>query len=112
MVGRVGGASSMFSFLFFFNDTATTEIYPLSLHDALPISNVVVLRKAATITDVPVEGSSPAFDATIGTSIVRYNLSGTSFIDTGLTNGTQYFYRVFAKDPSGNYSATGVEVSA
>src|SRR5690348_17702515 len=27
----------MFSFLFFFNDTATTEIYTLSLHDALPI---------------------------------------------------------------------------
>src|SRR5258708_7811669 len=27
-----------FSFLFFFNDTATTEIYTLSLHDALPIS--------------------------------------------------------------------------
>src|SRR3989442_14202231 len=24
--------------LFFFNDMATTEIYPLSLHDALPIS--------------------------------------------------------------------------
>src|SRR5258708_32903118 len=27
----------MFFFSFFFNDTATTEIYPLSLHDALPI---------------------------------------------------------------------------
>src|SRR2546430_8964980 len=27
-----------FVFFFFFNDTATTEIYPLSLHDALPIS--------------------------------------------------------------------------
>src|SRR3712207_8744059 len=26
--------------LFFFNDTATTEIYTLSLHDALPISRV------------------------------------------------------------------------
>src|SRR5258706_12547095 len=25
------------SVFFFFNDTATTEIYPLSLHDALPI---------------------------------------------------------------------------
>src|SRR6266496_5949216 len=25
-------------FFFFFNDTATTEIYPLSLHDALPAS--------------------------------------------------------------------------
>src|SRR2546430_17431040 len=29
---------SIFSF-FFFNDTATTEIYTLSLHDALPISS-------------------------------------------------------------------------
>src|SRR2546430_7631245 len=28
----------MILFLFFFNDTATTEIYTLSLHDALPIS--------------------------------------------------------------------------
>src|SRR5690606_39437775 len=27
-----------FSFFFFFNDPATTEIYTLSLHDALPIS--------------------------------------------------------------------------
>src|SRR6478752_7574378 len=26
------------SFYFFFNDTATTEIYTLSLHDALPIA--------------------------------------------------------------------------
>src|SRR2546427_6693371 len=28
---------SLLSFFFFFNDTATTEIYTLSLHDALPI---------------------------------------------------------------------------
>src|SRR2546429_4943468 len=27
-------------YFFFFNDTATTEIYPLSLHDALPISGL------------------------------------------------------------------------
>src|SRR5262249_60687205 len=30
----------MSSIFFFFNDTATTEIYTLSLHDALPISDV------------------------------------------------------------------------
>src|SRR6266852_1782171 len=30
-------SSLLFSFFFFFNDTATTEIYTLSLHDALPI---------------------------------------------------------------------------
>src|SRR5574340_1517807 len=29
-----------FLVFFFFNDTATTEIYTLSLHDALPISTV------------------------------------------------------------------------
>src|SRR2546430_14930024 len=29
--------NSLVSFFFFFNDTATTEIYTLSLHDALPI---------------------------------------------------------------------------
>src|SRR2546421_12894427 len=28
---------------FFFNDTATTEIYTLSLHDALPISQGVIV---------------------------------------------------------------------
>src|SRR5256885_10496882 len=27
-------------YFFFFNDTATTEIYTLSLHDALPISSI------------------------------------------------------------------------
>src|SRR3712207_7400209 len=34
----------MFRYLmfFFFNDTATTEIYTLSLHDALPISTAVL----------------------------------------------------------------------
>src|SRR3989337_2852831 len=31
-------------FFFFFNDTATTEIYTLSLHDALPISPAVAGR--------------------------------------------------------------------
>src|SRR3712207_8202076 len=29
--------------VFFFNDTATTEIYTLSLHDALPISLLLVM---------------------------------------------------------------------
>src|SRR5256885_8549374 len=29
---------TLFVIFFFFNDTATTEIYTLSLHDALPIS--------------------------------------------------------------------------
>src|SRR3712207_7428000 len=31
----------MFIIFFFFNDTATTEIYTLSLHDALPILEIL-----------------------------------------------------------------------
>src|SRR5438132_6143576 len=34
-------AHCLFSLFFFFNDTATTEIYTLSLHDALPIFGAV-----------------------------------------------------------------------
>ena len=34
--------------IFFFNDTATTEIYTLSLHDALPIS----ISNALNINDL------------------------------------------------------------
>src|SRR5262249_57030831 len=34
---RIPAVSSSSCFLFFFNDTATPEIYTLSLHDALPI---------------------------------------------------------------------------
>src|SRR2546427_8854209 len=37
-------------FFFFFNDTATTEIYTLSLHDALPICVVVAVGSAKDIT--------------------------------------------------------------
>src|SRR6266436_9259378 len=33
----MAGSDLVFFFCFFFNDTATTEIYTLSLHDALPI---------------------------------------------------------------------------
>src|SRR5476649_801259 len=33
----LAGAAAALSPSFFFNDTATTEIYTLSLHDALPI---------------------------------------------------------------------------
>src|SRR6266571_9446734 len=43
----------IFCFFFFFNDTATTEIYTLSLHDALPIhlKNVFVRIGEGTLAD-------------------------------------------------------------
>src|SRR3712207_7789802 len=40
--------------VFFFNDTATTEIYTLSLHDALPISMLsqIVMFRSRTVRKV------------------------------------------------------------
>src|SRR3712207_7786357 len=37
-----------FVFFFFFNDTATTEIYTLSLHDALPICEASPCRPSSS----------------------------------------------------------------
>src|SRR5258708_18393084 len=47
----------LFLSFFFFNDTATTEIYTLSLHDALPIlldleSQLVKLFRVIVVTEV------------------------------------------------------------
>src|SRR2546429_5995912 len=47
--------SPCFAF-FFFNDTATTEIYTLSLHDALPISSGCQLNTGDGMGPVPREG--------------------------------------------------------
>src|SRR5256884_8546842 len=41
-------SSSVFFFFFFFNDTAPPEIYPLSLHAALPISLPCAIRSSAS----------------------------------------------------------------
>src|ERR1022692_637675 len=41
---------SLLVFFFFFNDTATTEIYTLSLHDALPISVARVVNNLQIVS--------------------------------------------------------------
>src|SRR5258708_9636345 len=52
--------SSVSSCFFFFNDTATTEIYTLSLHDALPICHLDHVRLffagKIDVQDIPLFG--------------------------------------------------------
>src|SRR2546429_1449325 len=69
MIGHRGEPLILFPFtepliifvFFFFNDTATTEIYTLSLHDALPISfQVQNQRKAAPCQATTVSGLTMA----------------------------------------------------
>src|SRR5438045_6810227 len=74
------------SSFFFFNDTATTEIYTLSLHDALPISlhGIPILLKdnvgtadkmTTTAGSYALEGSIPSRDAFIDRKSTRLNSS-------------------------------------
>src|SRR2546425_15491 len=49
------------SIFFFFNDTATTEIYTLSLHDALPISVAAAAARDATSAGTWFAASYPEF---------------------------------------------------
>src|SRR6266550_7776840 len=56
-------------FFFFFNDTATTEIYTLSLHDALPIllpnsGTLPSASRASSTGPWSTEGSPGPFDST------------------------------------------------
>src|SRR5574337_855046 len=46
----VGNPRSLF--VFFFNDTATTEIYTLSLHDALPIWSASITPREALMNSL------------------------------------------------------------
>src|SRR3712207_6981306 len=50
----------MFDF-FFFNDTATTEIYTLSLHDALPIFDFPDLRFDLPRSKPPIDDADAPF---------------------------------------------------
>src|SRR5256885_7871594 len=64
-------------FFFFFNDTATTEIYTLSLHDALPISATQAATPAGDSTAnkgarlVAVSSSTPAAPVSAATATTR-----------------------------------------
>src|SRR3989337_1313279 len=81
----------MLAFFFFFNDTATTEIYTLSLHDALPIYygaervmphyNVMGLVKAA------LEASVRYLAVDVGGDNIRVNAISAGPIKTLAASG-------------------------
>lgn len=74
-------------------------------------SQVVILRKeGSSISDAPVEGATYTTPGTIGASTIFYVGTVSPQTDTGLADGTTYYYKVFAKDMNSNY-ATGAEAN-
>jgi predicted CxxxxCH...CXXCH cytochrome family protein len=71
-------------------------------------NQVLILRSTATISDAPTEGVTYVQGNTIGASDVRYVGALQTFTDLTVSNGTDYYYKIFAKDDCGNYD-TGVE---
>src|SRR6266446_8000857 len=63
-----------FYFFFFFNDTATTEIYTLSLHDALPISGLLPAWMASRANMVAVLKEGGRGGTSRGTRLVMRGL--------------------------------------
>src|SRR3712207_9581592 len=56
--------------IFFFNDTATTEIYTLSLHDALPICHATEVHQRERGSEDAVDQRAPDDDVDVPQSIV------------------------------------------
>src|SRR3712207_9549276 len=67
----------LFIFVFFFNDTATTEIYTLSLHDALPIFPLSSSEGTSTAAARHLAKGIPALQSTLRArrKILRSNRS-------------------------------------
>src|SRR5256886_11476847 len=91
--------SSQTIFFFFFNDTATTEIYTLSLHDALPIAFVALSEGSADPTGPKALRASMGalfrvplitFDEAPGRRVALVAHGGTSLTDLDLSGQTTF----------------------
>ena len=77
--------------VFFFNDTATTEIYTLSLHDALPIFAKAEAAEIATQTDNSGDFATAA--TAINTALDRiatYNWGDSDTFTTGSARSEEH----------------------
>src|SRR5256885_15142662 len=78
-------------FFFFFNDTATTEIYTLSLHDALPISQAAIGHDVADALHRPHEARALAAALVQGLHAPLGHVGPVALLAEGLEVGNQLY---------------------
>jgi hypothetical protein len=98
--------------------TTTTDVGAVSSVAAIPASTSIELSwtnpLTSSLTGVMIrraEGPTPPPTATAGQLVTDSAVPAESFLDSGLTSGTQYSYALFAHDGTPVY-ATGVPVTA
>src|SRR2546427_3795268 len=100
-------------FFFFFNDTATTEIYTLSLHDALPIWSTAS-SSTTSVRRVPswraIRCSRPARRPPCGARTVRRSRRTADRKSTRLNSShSQISYAVFCLKKKNSYKKNDSE---
>src|SRR2546430_14209247 len=81
---------------FFFNDTATTEIYTLSLHDALPILTLTASRTYSTAPSASGPGILKSWRSNTKFASIIDGVSNTDRKSTRLNSShSQISYAVF-----------------
>ncbi len=79
-------------------------------------TSTVVLRSTSAVTDAPVEGTTYTAGNTIGAATVVCVANNITLgavntcLDTTASRSTNYYYKIFSKDNTGNYS-TGLTPS-
>ncbi|MBI5742653.1 MAG: fibronectin type III domain-containing protein [Candidatus Niyogibacteria bacterium] len=68
---------------------------------------VIIYCKTASVTEAPTEGADPSVDgmACDATARVKYSGATSPQTFTGLTNNTTYYFRIYARDTNGNFTA-------
>src|SRR3989344_5660581 len=68
---------------------------------------VIIYCKTSSITETPTEGADPSVDggSCDGTARVKYSGSASPQNFTGLSNGITYYFRIYARDTNGNFTA-------
>src|SRR5258707_13740692 len=77
---------------FFFNDTATTEIYTLSLHDALPISQPMMSTVSPAANRAFCTALTIVLMGSINVASSKLTLSGSATIPRSATHGIAFTY--------------------
>jgi hypothetical protein len=73
---------------------------------------VIARRTGAAVDWTPSGGDTYSVNDTVGSSTVVYVGTSTTYSDTGLTNGTTYYYSIFAYDSLKNYSSASTQSKA